>query len=151
MIKYVLIVLVLISCFFIKIPGVISKQLISTLKEDRMEIIDIVENSIEDTRWMHVSTRQEIEMILSSYYTEPLLTKLINSTGNFMSKPTDWDYVMKAENIEILDMSGSKATVYVDIVEFDTLTCVKFSSKAKYFLVKTSTGWRINNFLIGDA
>lgn len=151
MIKYVLIVLVLISCFFIKIPGVISKQLISTLKEDRMEIIDIVKNSIEDTRWMRVSTRQEIDMILSSYYTEPLLTKLINSTCNFISKPTDWDYVIKAENIEILDMSESNATVYVYIVEFDTLTCVKFSSKAKYSLIKTDTGWRINNFLIGDV
>ncbi len=151
LLKYISLILFLFLCFFIKIPGVIPNQLSSIVEKDKIEIIDLVKKSVEDTRWMRASTPEELDVILSCYYTTPLVSRLNNSVWEFINKPTDWDYIIKAENIEIISISQNKASVYFDIAELDTLTRNKFSNKAECHLVKTENGWRINHLLINDT
>jgi len=138
-------------CFFIKTPSVISDQSNDTLIKNKKEIIDLIKKSVADTEWMRASTRKELDTILGRYYTALLISKLNNSTWDFINLPTDWDYFIKAENIKIASISENKAIVCFEIIEIDTLTCNKFSNKAKCHLIKTENGWRINQLIIIDS
>jgi hypothetical protein len=148
--KYILVVIFVLSCFFTKTSCVIPEQLNYTLSADEIEIIALVRNSVADTKWMRASTPDELDIILGCYYTAPLVSRINNSTWEFVNKPTDWHYKIKAKNIKINRLFENKAVVYFDLTEYDPLTCNRFFYKAEYHLIKTENGWRINHILITD-
>ncbi len=141
--KKIFLAFVLIFCFFIKITGGFSEPVGYTTKEKEAEVISVVKNAVEDTRWIHVSSHEEMNQVLSDYYTGPLLEKLCESAWNFVTTPTDWEYTTKAENSIIIHISENQTVIRLDIVENDMVSGIDFKSRMEYSLVKTGNGWRI--------
>lgn len=142
MFKGIILAMIFSFCFFIELPGGFSNST-NLNKENEIEIIDFIKKAVEDTSWLYVSSRQEMDRVLVAYYTGPLLLELSESTWNFISVPTDWDYVAKAENIKIIEISGNKASACVDILENDSAAGVTLLIKAEYLMIKTEDGWKI--------
>lgn len=113
-------------------------------KEDiEFEITKVVKGAVEDTGWLHASSRQEMERLLAAYYTGKLLNELCDSGWRFVSRPNDWEYVTSAGSIEVLVFSHQEGTACAEILEKDELSGTVYSSTVRYFLIKTCDGWRI--------
>ncbi len=143
--KKIFLAFVLIFCFFIKITGGFSEPVGYTTngEEAEIKIINVAKNAVEDTRWIHASSRVEMNRVLNDYYTGPLLERFCESAWNFVITPTDWAYTVKAENCTIIHIFKNQAVIRLDIVESDMVSGIDFISRMEYFLVKTENGWRI--------
>lgn len=139
--KSIILAIVFSLCFFIKLPGGFSTQ--HFIGDNESKIIEVIRGAVEDTRWMNASSRQELDRMLGAYYTGPLLLDSIESAWIFINVPTDWDYVIKAENIRIIEISGDKASACADILERDAVVEVTLMSRAEYHMIKTDNGWKI--------
>jgi|GEM_PF-1681185 len=142
--KRAVIAVIVLSCLFTGIPGGFSIPERRSVEKDEAEIVNVVKGAVEDTAWLHVSSRQEMDRVLNRYYTAPLCRELAETAWNFVSKPTDWDYIIKVENCKITSLSGEQAAVLVDIVEKDDLADSCFPGRFEYTLIKMADGWRIN-------
>lgn len=141
--RFLLIAIALLFCFIAQVPYGFSDSTKDWTKESEVEIAAVVTGAVEDTRWLYVSSRQEMDHVLGAYYTGQLLEELSESAWNFISVPTDWQYVIRAENCKINLISRDKASACVDILESDEIAGVTFSSRAEYLLAKTKNGWKI--------
>ncbi len=113
-------------------------------KEDiKIEITKVVKGAVEDTSWLHASSRQEMERLLADYYTGILLNELGDSGWNFVSRPNDWEYVTSAGHIEVVEITNDEGTASAEILEKDELSGIVYSSTVRYFLIKTCDGWKI--------
>lgn len=142
--RFLLTAIALLFCLIALVPYGFSDSTNDWAQESEVEIAAVVTGAVEDTRWLYVSSRQEMDLLLGVYYTGPLLAELCESAWNFISVPTDWQYVIKAKNCKITPVSRDKASACVDILESDEIAGVTFSSKVEYLLVKTKNGWKIS-------
>lgn len=106
--------------------------------------MNIIQGAVEDTRWLRASSRREMELFLSDYYTGPLLAKVVNSAWSFVVLPTDWTCTARVEKYRAIVLMGGRAVVLAEIVESDPALGLNFSTEVKYSLVRTEKGWRIN-------
>lgn len=113
-------------------------------KEDiKNEITKVVKGAVEDTGWLHASSRQEMERLLAAYYTGKLLNELGDNGWRFVSRPNDWEYVTSAGRIDVVVFSHQEGKACAEILEKDELSGIVYSSTVRYFLIKTCDGWRI--------
>lgn len=141
--KILFVTIIFVFCFMIRGPGGYANPIDDWTKKSEVEITAVVTGAVGDTRWLYVSSRQEMNCTLAAYYTGPLLEQLSESAWNFIRVPTDWQYVIKAGNCRVTAISGDKANACVDILESDEIAGVTFSSRVEYLLVKTESGWKI--------
>ncbi|MFX4260703.1 hypothetical protein ACOBQJ_00740 [Pelotomaculum propionicicum] len=114
------------------------------VKEDiEFEIAKVVKGAVEDTSWLHASSRQEMESLLTAYYTGDLLNELGDSGWRFVSRPNDWEYITSAGRIDVVVISHQEGAACAEILEKDELSGMVYSSTVRYFLIKTGGGWRI--------
>lgn len=115
----------------------------SSNKYMEAEMIRVVKSAVEDTNWLRVSSREEMEHLLANYYTGDLLQQLSDSGWRFVSRPNDWEYVVSAGRIDVEAISEHEGTAYAEILEKDEISGIVYSSSVRYFLIKNSDGWRI--------
>jgi hypothetical protein len=151
LLKNTLLLLTLLTIYFIKIPW--ASTLVSDYPSgpDEAEIKSIVVSAVEDTRWFQAGTRQEVRQLLALYYGEPLLSELSNSVWNFISVPTDWHYETRPGQFTMLGQSGNQAAVQVEIVETDVLSGYSIVFNVEYLLVKDNRDWKIVTITAGNA
>lgn len=128
------------------LPGADIIQSHPAIKENiEFEIAKVVRGAVEDTDWLHASSRQEMEQLMEAYYTGNLLTEISDSGWRFVSIPNSWEYIVKVGYIDIEVISDQEGSAYVEILETDELSGCIYSSMVKYFLIKNDTGWRIRS------
>lgn len=126
------------------LSGVIPIRLLSADKADNeTEIIRVVKGAVEDTNWLHVSSKQEMEQLMEAYYTGDLLTEVSNSGWRFVSRPNSWEYVVSTGSIDVEVISAKEGSAHVEILEKDEISGHVYSSRFNYFLIKNDNGWKI--------
>ncbi len=112
-------------------------------RETENTIVSLVCEAIEDTTWLYVTSRGELELILDKYYTEPLLQEIIGQAWDFASIPNSWDLIIKAGECKIAFISTDAAGICIEVIETDEITGVSYYTQLDYILIKTDAGWRI--------
>lgn len=112
-------------------------------KEIEMEVVELVTEAVEDTKWLLVSSREELEQILGTYYTGPLLYEISDQAWDFVRVPNSWEYVVKAGSCKTTFISNVVTGVSVEVMETDEITGVTYVSLVDYLLINTDGGWKI--------
>lgn len=115
----------------------------SNFTDAEHEIIHVVKGAVEDTSWLHASSRQEMEHLMKTYYTGNLLNEISDSAWRFVSTPNDWEYAVSTGTIEVEMISTQEGTASAEILETDELSGCVYFSVVSYSLIKNSDGWKI--------
>lgn len=134
---------ILIFSFSLALPLEQAVESSYATEETENTIIKLVCEAVEDTTWLRVSSRGELEGILERYYTGPLLQEISDAAWDFVRVPRSWDYVTKAGDCTILFISDDIAGVTVEAVETDEITGVCYRTPLQYILINTNAGWKI--------
>ncbi len=113
------------------------------LNSEKEEINTLLRGALEDNSWMAASSVDELRLILGRYYTDPLLTELVNNTWEFISKPTDWYGQAKLENFEVIRYDSYETEVRAEISETDLIYGDKLRGEAIYTIQNTSEGRKV--------
>ncbi|MBM7854083.1 protein subunit release factor A [Desulfohalotomaculum tongense] len=107
------------------------------------EITKVVKGAVECTEWMRANTEQEVNSILSRYYTGKALEENTKSVWEFVKLPTDWHSITTAEDCEIIYQDKNMAVVKARLTDTDELDKDTQKGTALFFLTATEDGWRI--------
>lgn len=144
MFKYILKAVLFISIITSAHAGTEPARLSLACREDiSLEVVKVVKGAVEDTSWLHASSRQEMEYLLTAYYTGSLLDELSDSGWRFVSRQNSWEYVTSTGRLDFEVISEQECTVCVEVLEEDEITGLVYSSIFRYNLIKKSGGWRI--------
>lgn len=141
--KNVLLILIFLSCFFNEMSGSTTFIIDHSPQEGEAEITGVVRGAVKDTRWLEAASRQEVQQLLSTYYSGQFLSDLSDSAWNFISVPTDWDYETQAGQCTVLSQSEDQASIQVEILETNVLSGVVYVHWAEYRLIKENGAWKI--------
>jgi hypothetical protein len=126
------------------LSGAIPIRSHSAVKEDiEYEIIKVVKGAVEDTNWLQVSSKQEMQQMMEAYYTGDLLTEVSDNGWRFVSRPNSWEYVVSTGSIDVEVISAKEGAAHVEILEKDEISGCVYSSIVNYFLIKNDNGWKI--------
>ncbi|HZK18683.1 MAG TPA: hypothetical protein VFD15_05150 [Clostridia bacterium] len=121
--------------------GTLIREYASNIDKDEINIL--LKGALEDNSWMTASSVGELEDILGRYYTDPLLSELVNNTWEFISKPTDWYGKAKLENFAIIRYDSYEMEISAEISETDLIYGDKHWGEAIYTIRKTDEGWKV--------
>ncbi len=114
------------------------------------EIKAIVRGAVEDTGWMQVANKQEMQKFLSQYFTGDLLNSLTEDAWYFIQLDTDWHGKTTVEKIMINSIDGNRVTVLAYIKEVDVANKTNAGVTGEFTLVNSPDGWRINQMIIRE-
>lgn len=134
---------ILIFYFYMPVSGAPVIKSDQITKETENTVVSLVCEAVEDTTWLHVRSRGELERILERYYTGPLLQEISGQAWDFVRIPNSWDLVIKAGKCNIAYISAGAAGVCIEVIETDEITGVSYYTQLEYNLIKTDAGWRI--------
>lgn len=119
-----------------------AKAQISLSDGEKEEILSVVRGGVEDNSWWRAKNRQELEEILSRYYTEPLLHNVSGECWKFIRRPTDWYDKAYLKEARLFLFEGS-VFVEAELELADLNSGRTEKGEAEYLLKKTKNGWRI--------
>jgi len=134
---------IIIFCFYLPVSGEPVLKSGHVAKETEITVVSLVYEAVEDTTWLHVTSRGELERILERYYTGPLLQEISGQTWDFVRIPNSWDLIVRAGKCKITFISADAAGVSIEVIETDEITGVSYFTQLEYILKKTDAGWRI--------
>lgn len=107
------------------------------------EILPVIKGAVEDDTWLLADDKNEVNRILSKYYSGSLLDKLTEDVWSFIKEPTDWysKASVKTANIEYYDERRAVVQALIDVE--DVLTEGRQQGSAVFTLEKDNTGWRV--------
>jgi len=111
--------------------------------DDFSEAAALLKGAVEDTAWLFSTSPAELRQALSKYFTGPLLEQLVENTGDFKQKATDWPYQTVLEEYAV-DLNGNQARAVALIREYDPIAKESQFTQLHFQLVRTKQGWRIN-------
>lgn len=134
---------ILIFCFYLPVSGEPVVKSGHVTQETENTVVSLVCEAVEDTTWLHVTSRSELERILERYYTGPLLQEISGQAWDFVRIPNSWDLIINAGKCNIAYISAGAAGVCIEVIETDEVTGVSYYTQLEYILIKTDAGWRI--------
>lgn len=136
--------LIFITCLLIFMMGIYSDISGKTNEPFLNDIFwKTIKGGVEDTSWWNAKSKDEVELILSRYYTGSLLNEVVKSSWDFIRKPTDWYWQVSLDSIEIKWQYDNLAGVSAILEDNNLITGDSEKGDAQFVLEKTKEGWRI--------
>lgn len=132
-----------ISLFVILIPALSLFLPGSTARPDDF-VYRVIAGAVEDNSWMKARGGGELKSLFALYYTEPMLSELVDATWPFIESPTDWYCVARVEDIRISRHDSSTIMAGAEIEVKDVCTGEEQRGRGFFVLKKTPEGWRIS-------
>ena len=123
-------------------PGGPGMEQGESYAEDFSEVASVLKGAVEDTDWLFSTSPAELRQTLSKYFTGPLLDQLLENTGAFTQKATEWSYQTVLEEYAI-DIEGDQARAAALIREDDAITKESHYTQLHFQMLRTGQGWRI--------
>lgn len=133
---------VFMSLFLPANEGKEIEDAIALPEKEKEEIFAVVKGGVEDNNWWKASNYQQLEDLLSRYYTGYFLKRITSDCWSFISRPTDWYWQPFLKEIKI-SPAEDIVLVEADLELKDLNNGQVEKGRAVFLLKKTLRGWRI--------